>query len=288
MSTPSGKGPTAKPIALVIAAQVRLSMPKTAQPHRQAPVNVKHALKNAANSSPAAKAAFRRAAPSVKAATPHLKALAQPGKGLLSSLRHGVSAMHSLRQVTREMRKESRDPKATVASAFKAAAKASPAATAAFQRAAPAAAKAQHHVEALSRLQQGPKSNLLSTLGHGIQAMRSLRQVTKAMPRGSGFAPIESAPMKSAPIESAHGGSHAPRISGSPHDSQGKPIDHRELLAQLRQHVVSAQTIHAQGGGQAQGSGAVPSASGSPSAQFAALLIVRRQSSALSAFKHRK
>lgn len=277
MSTPSGKGPTARPIALVIAAQVRLSMPKTAQPHRQAPVNVKHALKNAANSSPAAKAAFRRAAPSVKAATPHLKALAQPGKGLLSSLRHGVSAMHSLRQVTREMRKESTDPKATVASAFKTAAKASPAATAAFQRAAPAAAKAQHHVEALSRLQQGPKSNLLSTLGHGIQAMRSLRQVTKAMPRGSGFAPIESAP-----IASAHGASHASQISGSPHDSQGKPIDHRELLTQLRQHIASAQASHA------QGNGAAPSASGSPSAQFAALLIVRRQSSVLSAFTHRK
>ena len=277
MSTPSGKGPTARPIALVIAAQVRLSMPKTAQPHRQAPVNVKHALKNAANSSPAAQAAFRRAAPSVKAATPHLKALAQPGKGLLSSLRHGVSAMHSLRHVTREMRKESTDPKATVASAFKTAAKASPAAAAAFQRAAPAAAKAQHHVEALSRLQQGPKSNLLSTLGHGIQAMRSLRQVTKAMPRGSGFAPIEPAP-----ITSAHGASHAPQISGSPHDSQGKPIDHRELLTQLRQHIASAQASHA------QGNGAAPSASGSPSAQFAALLIVRRQSSALSAFKHRK
>lgn len=282
MSTPSGNGPTARPIALVIAAQVRLSMPKTAQPHRQAPVNVKHALKNAANSSPAAQAAFRRAAPSVKAATPHLKALAQPGKGLLSSLRHGVSAMHSLRQVTREMRKESTDPKATVASAFKTAAKASPAAAAAFQRAAPAAAKAQHHVEALSRLQQGPKSNLLSTLGHGIQAMRSLRQVTKGMPRGSGFAPIESAPITTASITSAHGASHAPQISGSPHDSQGKPIDHRELLTQLRQHIVSAQASHA------QGNGAAPSASGSPSAQFAALLIVRRQSSALSAFTHRK
>ena len=281
MSTPSGKGPTAKPIALVIAAQVRLSMPKTPQPHRQAPVNVKHALKNAANSSPAAKAAFKRAAPSVKAATPHLKALAQPGKGLLSSLRHGASAMHSLRQVTREMRKESTDPKATVASAFKAASTASPAAATAFQRAAPAAAKAQHHVEALSRLQQEPKSNLLSTLGHGIQAMRSLREVTKAMPRGSGFAPIESAPMKSAPMKSApmksaHGASLAPRISGSPHDSQGKPIDHRELLAQLRKHVASAQGSHAQGSG------------AEPSAQFAALLIVRRQSSPLSAFKQRK
>ena len=276
MSTSSPNGPVARPIALVIAAQVRLSMPKTAQPHRQAPVNVKHALKNAANSSPAARAAFKRAAPSVKAATPHLKALAQPGKGLLSSLRHGVSAMHSLRQVTREMRKESTDPKATVASAFKAASTASPAAATAFQRAAPAAAKAQHHVEALSRLQQGPKSSLLSTLGHGVQAMRSLRQVTKAMPRGSGFAPIESAP-----IESAHGASHAPQISGSPHNSQGKPIDHRELLAQLRQHIASAQTIRSQGS-QTQGSVAPPSA------QFAALLIVRRNAGALSAFTGRR
>ena len=282
MSHPSSKSPATKPVAIIIAAQMRIAMPKTAQPQRHAPVNVKHALKHAANSSPAARAAFKRAAPAVKAATPHLKALAQPGKGLMSSLRHGVSAMHSLRQVTREMRKESTDPKATVASAFKAAAKASPAATVAFQRAAPAAAKAQHHVEALSRLQEGPKSSLLSTLGHGIQAMRSLRQVTKAMPRGSGFAPIESAPMKSAPIESAHGASHAAQISGSPHDSQGKPIDHRELLSQLRQHIAIAQASHA------QGNGAAPSASDSPSAQFAALLIVRRQSSALSAFKHRK
>ncbi|NOT89665.1 MAG: hypothetical protein HOP03_16015 [Lysobacter sp.] len=272
MSTPSRNGPAARPVALVIAAQMRLSMPKTAQPHHQAPVNVKHALKNAANSSPAAKAAFKRAAPSVKAATPHIKALAQPGKGLLSSLRHGVSALRPLRQVTREMRKESTDPKATVASAFKAAANASPAAAAAFQHAAPAAAKAQQHVEALSRLQQGPKSGLLSTLGHGVQAMRSLRQVTKAMPRTPGFAPIES----------AHGVSHALQSPENPHASQGQAIDHRELLAQLRQHIASAQTTPAQGGGTA------PAASDRQApVQFAAMLIVRGKSAALSAFKDR-
>lgn len=254
MSNSSRSGPTAKPIAIVIAAQMRISMPKTTPAQRPAPVNVKHALKNAANSSPAAKAAFKRAAPSVKAATPHLKALAQPGKSLLSSLRHGVSAMHSLRQVTREMAKERPSPLSSVKSAFDVAAKSSPAAAAAFKRAGPAATKAQQHVEALSRLQSSPKPSLLSSLGHGVQAMRSLRQVTKEMRRSAPEA-MESTmkTMVSSPMQPHH---------------------HQEVLAKLHAFA-SMHTGDAPGG-----EGRTP-APGS----FAVMLIARRNGGALSPFK---
>lgn len=282
MSDSSRKGTAAKPIAIVIAAQMRIAMPKTTQPHRHAPVNVKHALKNAANSSPAAKAAFKRAAPAVKAGTPHLKALAQPHKGLLSSLRHGVSAMHSLRKVTREMAKEQPSPLSSAKSAFKAAAASSPTAAAAFKRAGPATATAQKHVDALSRMQSSPNPSLLSSLGHGIQAMRALRQVTKEMRGTSAFAPIAS------------GGdpSHSTQTLEKTQSRSTKTIDHHELIAQLRQHIQSAHT------GSADGTRNGPPASGlhasglhasgpHPSGQFALMLIARRDSTALSAFKKR-
>ena len=288
MSQPPPKSPAAKPIAIIIATQMRIAMPKTAQPQRHAPVNVKHALKHAANSSPAAKAAFKRAAPAVKAATPHLKALAQPGKGLLSSLRHGVSAMHSLRQVTREMgRQTSAAPPSSsassVASAFKSAAASSPAAAAAFKRAGPAVAKAQHHVQALSKLQDTPKRSLLSSLGHGIQAMRALRQVTKGMQGASGVVSIAPEPTEAAPIASGHGGSHA-ALPGhaSIHASPAHAIDHHDLLAQLRQQVASAHGAHAEGR-----NGAASPPGTQASAPFAAMLIVRRNTRALSSFKDR-
>lgn len=258
MSNSSRSGPAAKPVAIVIAAQMRIAMPKTPPAQRPAPVNVKHALKNAANSSPAAKAAFKRAAPSVKAATPHLKALAQPGNSLLSSLRHGVSAMHSLRQVTREMAKERPSPLSSVKSAFDAAAKSSPATAAAFKRAGPAAAKAQHHVEAVSRLQGSPKPSLLSSLGHGVQAMRSLRQVTREMRRS---APEGMDATSKSPMEI--------KVS-----SPTQPHHHQDVLAKLHAFA-SIHTGHAPGG-----EGRTP-APGS----FAVMLIARRNGGALSPFK---
>ncbi len=301
MSNPVRTGPTAKPLAIVIAAQMRIAMPKTGQPHHHAPVNVKHALKHAANSSPAVKAAFKRAASAVKAATPHLKALTQPGKGMLSSLRHGVSAMHSLRQVTHEMGKQknlaaksSGGPSAasSVASAFKAAASSSPAAAAAFQRAGSAVAKAQHHVEALGRLQQAPNSSLLSSLGHGIQAMRALRQVTQGMRGASRFAPIVP----------GHGGSH-PHTSEQTHappqtaSAAAQTTDHRALLAQLRQQLSPAQRTHADAkhsvsitfGAQVSGAQVygTKGSGTSGSTPFAAMLILRRNARALSSSKDR-
>ncbi len=258
MSNSSRSGPPAKPIAIVIAAQMRTAMPKATPAHPPAPVSVKHALKNAANSSPVAQAAFKRAAPSVKAATPHLKALAQPGKGLLSSLRHGVSAMHSLRQVTREMAKERPSPLSSVKSAFDAAAKSSPAAAAAFKRAGPAAAKAQHHVEALSRLQSSPKPSLLSSLGHGVQAMLSLRQVTKEMQR-SGPEAMENT------VQST---------MKSTVSSPMQPHHHQQALAKLHAFA-SMHTGKASGG---EGGAPAPGS-------FAVMLIARRNRGELSPFK---
>lgn len=278
---PAAKPPAAKPIAVLIAAKMRVTIPKTAQTHGHAPVNVKHALKNAANSSPAAKAAFKRAAPAVKAATPHLKALAQPNRGLLSSLRHGVSAMHSLRKVTREMAKETPSAAQSVKSAFKAAAASSPAASAAFKQASPAVAKAQKHVEALSRMQETTHPSLLSSLGHGFQAMRALRQVTKGMQKES--APPSLTPMQtSGPMHTSVNPGHDVHAGPRP----GLMSTFAQSVQMLRALHGTAQTIA--GHGVAENASAdTEGARGPDSSPFALMLIARRNGSGLSAFKDR-
>lgn len=278
MNNPSRQGPAAKPIAVMIAAKMRIAIPKTAQAHGHAPVNVKHALKNAANSSPAAKAAFNRAAPAVKAATPHLKALAQPGRGLLYSLRHGVSAMHSLRQVTREMAKETPSAMHSAKSAFKAAASSSPAAASVFKQAGPAVAKAQKHIAALSRMQEKPNPGLLSSLGHGFQAMRALRQVTKGMQNAS----TQPSPM------------HASLSTKSGHDSHEEPRP--GLLSTFGQSVQMLRALHGTAktmaghgiqGASTNASTSTGATQGTDSSPFALMLIARRSGSGLSPFKDR-
>ncbi len=283
---PVAKSPAAKPVAVLIAAKMRIAIPKGAQSHGHAPVNVKHALKNAANSSPAAKAAFKRAAPAVKAAAPHLKALAQPNRGLLSSLRHGVSAMHSLRQVTREMAKETPSAAQSVKSAFKAAAASSPAATAAFKHAGPAVAKAQKHVAALSRMQETPNPGLLSSLGHGFQAMHALRQVTKGMQNES--APPSLTPMRtSAPVHASANPGHDTQAGSRP----GLLSTFAQSVQMLRALHGTAQTIarhgvpeHPSTTTSATQTGGIQ---GPDSTPFALMLIARRKSGGLSSFKDR-
>lgn len=279
MSNTFRQGPAAKPVAVLIAAKMRVAMPKSVQPHGHAPVNVKHALKNAANSSPAAKAAFKRAAPAVKAATPHLNALAQPGRGLLSSLRHGVSAAHSLRKVTREMAKEAPSATQSVKSAFKAAASASPAAAAAFKHAAPAAAKAQHHVAALSKLQETPNPGLLSSLGHGFQAMRALRQVTKGMQKASPSPTLTPMNMSASSGGSLHSG----------HVTQEGPRP--GLLSTFGHSVQLLRALHgtackiAEHGVRENASSRTGDAQDSNASPFALMLIARRSAGGLSSFK---
>lgn len=279
MSNTFRQGPAAKPIAVLIAAKMRVAMPKSVQPHGHAPVNVKHALKNAANSSPAAKAAFKRAAPAVKAATPHLNALAQPGRGLLSSLRHGVSAVHSLRKVTREMAKEAPSATQSVKSAFNAAASSSPAAAAAFKHAAPAAAKAQHHVAALSKLQETPNPGLLSSLGHGFQAMRALRQVTKGMQKASPSPTLTPMTMLASSGGSVHSG-HAAQEGPRP----GLLSTFGQSVQLLRALHGTARTIaeHAAPENASSRSGDAQHSNASP---FALMLIARRNAGGLSSFK---
>lgn len=281
MSNTFRQGPAAKPIAVMIAAKMRVAIPKAVQSHGHSPVNVKHALKNAANSSPAAKAAFKRAAPAVKAATPHLKALAQPGRGLLSSLRHGVSAMHSLRQVTREMANETPSTMQSVKSAFKAAASSSPAAAAAFKHAGPAAAKAQKHVAALSRMQGAPNPSLLSSLGQGIQAMRALRQVTKGMQKESPLPSLTPMKMSASPGSFVNPG----------HDARESPRP--GLLSTFGQSVQMLRALH--GTAQTIAKHSVPEntstktadSQGSGSSPFAVMLIARRNDGGRASFKDR-
>lgn len=214
MSGSSRQGPPSRPVALIIAAQARLAMPKPPTASHHAPVSVKSALNKAANSSPATRAAFKRNAPAVKAATPHLKALAkQPGKGLLSSLRHGVAAAHSLRKITRDMEKQPSGPSEVKST----------------HTLTPRAAK---HVDAIQQSMQQPKPGLLSALGHGVQAMRAMRSVTKDMKKAP-QTPLLSA--ASALQEARASSPKAAQAFKQAAPSVAKASTHLDALAQMQQ-----------------------------------------------------
>ena len=144
-----------KPVAILIAAQMRMG-PGGIKPHK--PVNVNKALRNAMNSSPQARAAFKNNKAAVNQAKPHLQALAnRQGQGLMSSLKHGVSAMRSLKQVTRDMARQPGANKMKVESNV------------------PLNAKAQKHMDGITKAMEGPKPKLFSALGQGIGLMRERR-----------------------------------------------------------------------------------------------------------------
>jgi len=154
-----------KPVAILIAAQMRArpgGLPGGVKPVK--PVNVDKALRKAMNSSPQAKVAFKQNKAAVDKAKPHLQALAnRQGQGLMSSLKHGVSAMRSLKQVTRDMAKQ---PGAN---------------TLKVESNVPLNAKAQKHMDGITQAMEGPKPKLFSALGQGIGLMRELRKTTQQM-----------------------------------------------------------------------------------------------------------
>ena len=150
-----------KPVAILIAAQMRVPAGGV-KPNK--PVNVEKALRKAMNSSPQAKAAFKQNKGAVNQARPHLQALAnRQGQGLMSSLKHGVSAMRSLKQVTRDMAKQPGGRALKVESNV------------------PLNAKAQKHMDGIGKAMGGSKPNLFSALGQGIGLMRELRKTTRQM-----------------------------------------------------------------------------------------------------------
>ncbi|MBX3711031.1 MAG: hypothetical protein KF800_03615 [Lysobacter sp.] len=157
----SKRSPGQKPVAILIAAQMRVA-PGGIKPHK--PVNVNKALRAAMNGSPQARAAFKNNKAAVNQAKPHLQALAnRQGQGLMSSLKHGVSAMRSLKQVTRDMAKQPGANKLKVESSV------------------PLNAKAQKHMDGIAKAMEGPKPNLFSALGQGIGLMREMRRTTRQM-----------------------------------------------------------------------------------------------------------
>jgi hypothetical protein len=162
-STPAlSRNAVRKPVAILIAAQMRAGPAGGIQPHR--PVNVNKALRSAMNSSPQVRAAFKNNKAAVNQAKPHLQALAnRQGQGLMSSLKHGVSAMRSLKQVTRDMAKQPGANKLKVESNM------------------PLNAKAQKHMDGIAKAMEGPKPKLFSALGQGIGLMREMRKTTRQM-----------------------------------------------------------------------------------------------------------
>lgn len=165
MSSTPTRSPGQKPLAILIAAQMR-PMPggSSGGVKPVKPVNVNKALRKAMNSSPQAKVAFKQNKAAVNQAKPHLQALAnRQGQGLMSSLKHGVSAMRSLKQVTRDMAKQPGANKLKVESNV------------------PLNAKAQKHMDGITQAMEGPKPKLFSALGQGIGLMRELRKTTQQM-----------------------------------------------------------------------------------------------------------
>lgn len=165
MSSTPTRSPGQKPLAILIAAQMRPmpgGLPGGVKSGK--PVNVNKALRKAMNSSPQAKVAFKQNKAAVNQAKPHLQALAnRQGQGLMSSLKHGVSAMRSLKQVTRDMAKQPGANKLKVESNV------------------PLNAKAQKHMDGITQAMEGPKPKLFSALGQGIGLMRELRKTTQQM-----------------------------------------------------------------------------------------------------------
>lgn len=173
MSSTPKRSPGQKPVAILIAAQMRAPAGGVT-PNK--PVNVGKALRKAMNSSPQAKAAFKQNKTAVNQAKPHLQALAnRQGQGLMSSLKHGVSAMRSLKQVTRDMAKQPGANKMKVESNV------------------PLNAKAQKHMDGITKAMEGPKPKLFSALGQGIGLMRELRKTTRQMKQESMRAPHQDA-----------------------------------------------------------------------------------------------
>lgn len=169
MSSTPKRSSVQKPVAILIAAQMRVPAGGV-KPNK--PVNVDKALRKAMNSSPQARAAFKQNKTAVNQAKPHLQALAnRQGQGLMSSLKHGVSAMRSLKQVTRDMAKQPGANKMKVESNVQ------------------LNAKAQKHMDGITQAMEGPKPKLFSALGQGIGLMRELRKTTRQMKQESMRAP---------------------------------------------------------------------------------------------------
>ena len=224
MSSTPRRSPGQKPVAILIAAQMRAKpggLPGGVKPVK--PVNVDKALRKAMNSSPQAKAAFKQNKAAVNQAKPHLQALAnRQGQGLMSSLKHGVSAMRSLKQVTRDMAKQPGANKLKVESNV------------------PLNAKAQKHMDGIGKAMEGPKPKLFSALGQGIGLMRELRKTTQQMKQDAKQSPHGNArtlsPM-SKPGDGQDPGSG--KLTGkSPGNSTGKPFaETADLLRTLGQGV---------------------------------------------------
>ena len=87
-------------------------------------------------------------------------------RGLASTLT-SVSAMRSLKQVTRDMAKQPGANKMKVESNV------------------PLNAKAQKHMDGITQAMEGPKPKLFSALGQGIGLMRELRKTTRQMKQES-------------------------------------------------------------------------------------------------------
>lgn len=219
MSGTPKRSPVQKPVAILIAARMRVP-PGGLKPGK--PVNVDKALRKAMNSSPQAKTAFRQNKTAVNQAKPHLQALAnRQGQGLMSSLKHGVSAMRSLKQVTRDMAKQ------PGAKALK------------VESNVPLNAKAQKHMDGIGKAMGGSKPNLFSALGQGIGLMRELRKTTRQMTQASMQAPNHGAgpPQGDAralsPMQKQGGGS----IGTSKHAPTGPIAETADLLRSLGQGV---------------------------------------------------
>jgi hypothetical protein len=189
MTNPSPAATRNRPVALVIAVQMRVAQ----QRRPPAPVigahRVAHAIAKARQSSPA----MRRNPAAVQALAAHLRPLAggNPGQRPLGSAIRGMGALGAARAITADARKAFRRGEAEIR-------------TDASHTLSPGASR---HADAAARGLRRGGLGLLSAAYHGVAAARDLRKTTrearKAMSKGDARPGVQS--------------SHALSDSGSRH-----------------------------------------------------------------------
>lgn len=232
--------PPARPIAMTIALQVRITGMRRPQAPSHPPARAVDAMRRAAQASPAVRAAMRRQPAATKTATVHLQKLID-GRGRMkpaSAVRHGLAVAGAMSKVTGEMRRDFRKGGGKVR----------------VESDAPLSEKAQHHVEAAERGLRKGGFGLLEAAYHGVQIARESRKAMRA--KGPGAQPHAS---------DAHGGARIDRDAGAhaqaqrtlapmPRHAQGA-FDLPSLLTAARQGARIAHALRASADGSGAGSG---------------------------------
>lgn len=211
--------PPARPIAMTIALQVRITGMRRPQAPSPPAARVNDALRRAAQASPAVRAALRRQPVAAKTAATHLRKLVAGGGAArpASALRHGLAVAGAMGKVAAEMQRDFRKGGGQVR----------------VESSVPLSEKAQHHVDAAERGLRKGGLGLLSAAYHGVQIARESRKAMRARGGARPQADAASPDRHPAPADGAHGEARQ-ALSPMPHRAQA-PFDFAAMLSAARE-----------------------------------------------------